>query len=210
MEQQKKLIMLETLKHIPFDGWNMGSVNVACKALGIAPEYGSVLFPNGIREFITYFIKFIEEEMINKLEHVNLNEMKIRERIFLLVKARLDAYFPYKVAVSSLVTHFAYPANLPSGLRALWDAASQVWYIAGDKSLDYNYYTKRLILTAVYSSTLFYWLQDESKDQQETCEFLRKRIDNVLSVGSVIGRFKKSCEKVENVPFIRLLFRKRK
>ncbi len=63
-----------------------------------------------------------------------------------------------------------------------------LWYAAGDRSTDYNYYTKRLLLAGVYSSTLLVWLNDKSEDHGATWAFLERRIDNVLVIGGRLGK----------------------
>ncbi len=56
-----------------------------------------------------------------------------------------------------------------------------MWRIAGDTSTDFNHYTKRVTLGAVYGSTLLAWLDDDSEELGETAAFLDRRIDDVMS-----------------------------
>jgi ubiquinone biosynthesis protein COQ9 len=55
-----------------------------------------------------------------------------------------------------------------------------IWTTLGDPSDDVNWYTKRAILSGVYSATLLYWLGDDSDGHRATWEFLARRIDNVM------------------------------
>jgi ubiquinone biosynthesis protein COQ9 len=55
-----------------------------------------------------------------------------------------------------------------------------MWRLAGDTATDYNHYTKRMILSGVYGSTLMAFLDDESPDFADTHAFLERRIDNVM------------------------------
>jgi ubiquinone biosynthesis protein COQ9 len=55
-----------------------------------------------------------------------------------------------------------------------------MWRIAGDTSNDFNHYTKRMTLGAVYGSTLLVWRDDESEGWSETAAFLDRRIDDVM------------------------------
>ena len=43
----------------------------------------------------------------------------------------------------------AHPQNITSTYQHLWKLADDIWYYAGDQSLDYNFYTKRVILIKV-------------------------------------------------------------
>ena len=63
-----------------------------------------------------------------------------------------------------------------------------IWYAAGDRSTDYNYYTKRLLLAGVYSSTLVFWLNDRSEGGAASWAFLDRRIDEVMKVGGYLGK----------------------
>ena len=74
----------------------------------------------------------------------------------------------------------AQPQNLPLAARLGWRAADRMWRIAGDKATDYNHYSKRAILMAVYGSTSLVYLDDRSGDLAETRAFLDRRIDDVM------------------------------
>jgi len=56
----------------------------------------------------------------------------------------------------------------------------RMWRAAGDTSTDFNFYTKRIILAGVYSSTMLRWFTDDSEDEKPTFEFLDARIENVM------------------------------
>ena len=72
-----------------------------------------------------------------------------------------------------------------------------MWCAAGDTSTDYNWYSKRLILSGVYMSTLMVWLSDESEDDSETWAFLDRRIAGVMKFEKAKWDFKK---KSANMP----------
>ena len=57
-----------------------------------------------------------------------------------------------------------------------------MWYAAGDRATDFNFYTKRLTLAGVYSSTLLFWLDDASDDNAATWAFLDRRIAGVMRI----------------------------
>ena len=52
--------------------------------------------------------------------------------------------------------------------------------LAGDTATDYNHYTKRMTLSAVYTSTLLVWLDDNSEGWADTAAFLDRRLENVM------------------------------
>jgi ubiquinone biosynthesis protein COQ9 len=78
-------------------------------------------------------------------------------------------------------------------LKALAKTADAIWRAAGDRSTDFNWYTKRALVSAVYVATVAYWLNDKSDGFQDTWTFLDRRIDTVLKVPmqakSMLGKF---------------------
>ena len=119
--------------------------------------------------------------------------MRVRDRIHACVKARLRFLTPHRAAVRRLLSFLALPTNAPLVTRITWRSCSAIWYAIGDRSTDWNYYSKRAILASVYLSTIMYWLSDEgngSGDYPKTWAFLDRRIDNVLKTFGLFGRVK--------------------
>ena len=72
-----------------------------------------------------------------------------------------------------------------SSNKTLFKIADEIWFLAGDKSTDYNYYTKRIILMNVYAITFSFFVFDNSKDLERTKKFLDKEISTVLKFGNL-------------------------
>ena len=83
------------------------------------------------------------------------DNQKVRQKVRAGVKGWLAAMDAHKPAVKRAA---ATPANLLTGPKGLWAAADAIWSALGDKSTDYNWYTKRMTLVAVLGSTLTAWL----------------------------------------------------
>jgi ubiquinone biosynthesis protein COQ9 len=87
---------------------------------------------------------------------------------------------PAREAVRRALAILAMPQNVPLALKASWRTADLMWRIAGDTSTDFNHYTKRMTLGAVYASTLLAWLDDQSEGWSDSAAFLDRRIDDVM------------------------------
>jgi ubiquinone biosynthesis protein COQ9 len=74
----------------------------------------------------------------------------------------------------------ALPFNGPLALRLLYRTVDAIWYAAGDTSTDFNFYSKRALLGGVFSSTMLYWLNDRSPDDEATWAFLERRLADVM------------------------------
>ena len=78
-----------------------------------------------------------------------------------------------------------------------------MWRWAGDTATDYNYYSKRLILSGVITATRLYWFDDSSDDFANTRAFLERRIENVMQFEKVKAKAKNWSEKMhgDKAPF---------
>ena len=88
----------------------------------------------------------------------------------------------------------AQPGNAYEAFKQLMKTSNKIWEIAGDTSTGRNFYSKRLILAGVYSSTLAYWLAKESQSIDGSEHFLDKRLDDVKNIGKIS---KQSIEVIE-------------
>ena len=129
---------------------------------------------------IDVYIAGVDQALEATLTSERLAGLKIREKIRHLVWHRLEIMGPAREAVRRALAILAMPQNVPRALRASWRTVDGMWRLAGDTSTDYNHYTKRMTLGAVYSSTLFAWLNDETENWSETAAFLDRRIDDVM------------------------------
>ena len=68
--------------------------------------------------------------------------------------------------------------------KLIYNVASNIWYDIGDKSIDFNFYTKRLILYNVLKNSLFYW--NKSLDLKKTLVFT----ENQVKFFGKIGKYK--------------------
>ena len=74
------------------------------------------------------------------------------------------------------------PENLPKTLSQLYKISDEIWYLAGDRSIDINWYNKRHQLTKIYIVTELYMLQDKSQGYEQTWQFLDRRLDEMNTI----------------------------
>ena len=77
------------------------------------------------------------------------------------------------------------PQNFSISNKILFKIADEIWFLAGDKSTDMNYYSKRIILMNIYASIFSFFVFDQSKDFSRTLNLLEKEINLVLSFGKI-------------------------
>ncbi|RED54143.1 COQ9 family protein [Aestuariispira insulae] len=179
------------VEHVPFDGWGREALALAADDIGIDLDTASRHFPGGARDMISWHSQMADRRMLAALEAGGLKEMKIRDRIKCAVKTRLDQNQEQKEAIRKALSFLSMPGNTVLATKLLYRTVDDMWFAAGDTSTDWNFYTKRSLLSGVYSSTLLYWLADHSEDHKDTWAFLDRRIENVMQVPKLTGAVSK-------------------
>jgi ubiquinone biosynthesis protein COQ9 len=167
-------------RNAAFDGWNDKAVAAAAQEIGVDPDIAQLAFKGGAITLIDHWIASVDAGMERRLPLEKLAEMKIRERITALIQTRLDIAEPVKEAQRRALAIMAMPQNILATTRLGWRSADAMWRLAGDTATDFNHYTKRLTLSAVYASTLAVFVNDDSEGHADTKAFLARRIDNVM------------------------------
>jgi ubiquinone biosynthesis protein COQ9 len=180
-----------------FDGWSEAAVREAAKAEGIDPDAAVYAFAGGPMAMIEAWTAGIDAAMAQALPAGRLAALKIRERIRSLVLFRIEAAAAHKESLRRALAIMAMPQNTPRALALGWRSADVMWRLAGDTATDYNHYTKRLTLGALYAATLAVFVDDDSEDFAETRAFLERRIEGVMKFEAAKARLLKDRE----IPF---------
>ncbi|WP_204112893.1 COQ9 family protein [Shimia biformata] len=176
------------LLHVPFDGWSDASFDAAIADCGVKPDLARAMFPRGAVDLAIAFHRRGDDQMAARLAAADLADMRFRDRIAAGVRFRLEVCDDKEV-VRRGTTLFALPQYAGTGARLIWETCDRIWTTLGDTSRDVNWYTKRATLSAVYGSTVLYWLGDDSEGHAATWAFLDRRIDNVMQFEKVKGQF---------------------
>lgn len=182
------------LNHVAFDGWSETTFRAAASDAGIDPVVARGLYPRGAVDMAIAFHRRGDEAMSARLKEIDQSEMRFRDRVALAVRSRIEAVDD-REAVRRGTALFALPMYAADGAKLIWGTADRIWTELGDSSRDFNWYTKRATLSAVYSSTVLYWLGDDSLENHATWEFLDRRIEDVM-------RFEKTKAKVRGTPVL--------
>jgi ubiquinone biosynthesis protein COQ9 len=163
-----------------FDGWSDKALAMAASELGVPASRAQLCFPGGAVEMIDGWFDSIDRAMATAYPLERISKLKIRERIRDLVLFRIEVIAPHREALRRALAILAQPQNAMTGAKLAWRAADRMWRIAGDTATDFNHYSKRGILSALYTSTMLVFLDDESEDLAGTRGFLDRRIDDVM------------------------------
>ncbi len=190
ISQTQKALVKAALPHVDFDGWSAATLGAAIKDAGVDPGLANQTCPRGAVDLALAFHRIGDAEMEAALAAADLSDMRFRDRIAKAVQLRIEAVANEKEAVRRGATLFAMPHHAAEGVQALWATTDKIWNALGDTSEDINWYTKRATLSAVYSSTILFWLGDNSEGSAETWAFLDRRIENVMQFETVKAKLK--------------------
>lgn len=177
-----------------FDGWGNDALDLAAESACIDRDVARLAFDGGAVAMIDAWFAHVDEQMVQAIPADRLAAMKIRERIAALVEARLDAMLPDREALRRARAILASPQNVGAAARLGWRSVDRIWRRAGDTAVDYNHYTKRAMLLAVYAATATVFLDDDSEGLADTRGFLARRIDGIMRVEKAKAGFLKRTE----------------
>lgn len=151
------------------------------------------LLPKGISSLMKELNLIINQIIDKEQKPSKFKNYKINEKIKYFVIRRLMV-FQNLVDKRKFFKKILKPNLIVSSNKTLFKIADEIWFLAGDKSTDYNYYTKRIILMNIYAITFSFFVFDNSKDLERTKKFLDKEISAVLKFGNLKNKLKKSIK----------------
>jgi ubiquinone biosynthesis protein COQ9 len=178
-----------------FDGWGAAAVDAAADSAGIPRAEARVALPDSAGGLIDVYFDGVDHALAAALPPEQLAAMKVRERIRALVWQRLAIMTPAREAVRQALSILAMPQNAVHAARLGWRAVDRMWRLAGDSSTDFNHYTKRLTLGALYSATLLVWIDDRSDGSSDTAGFLDRRLDDLMRFEKFKAQWRGSSER---------------
>jgi ubiquinone biosynthesis protein COQ9 len=186
----RRAVIAAALPHVAFDGWTDRTLAQAVEDAGVDPGLSRLAFPRGGVDLALAFHRARDAALADDLAAADLLGLRFRDRVAFAVMRRLELVAGDREAVRRGVALFALPHHAPDGARAIWQTADTIWTALGDESRDFNWYSKRATLSAVYSAALLYWLGDETPGASATREFIGRRIDNVMEFEQLKSRIR--------------------
>ena len=166
--------------------------NVAKKLKINAKEKDKILnntFPNEYQSLNKELNTLINSMMNKSKRPKNFNKLRLNEKIKYFVIKRLaltDEIFDLKKLAKLNLTSKS-PKN---ALKILFDISDEIWFLVGDKSLDFNFYSKRFILMNIYLNSFLYLISQKKRNLKNLEIFVEKQIKAVLTFGKLKSKFK--------------------
>ncbi|XP_063882834.1 ubiquinone biosynthesis protein COQ9, mitochondrial-like isoform X2 [Scylla paramamosain] len=191
-QQLKEEILQASLPFVHTHGWSQDAIAQGAETLGYSSMVHG-MFPGGGVDLVNYFYGQCNSKLDGSLKAAikaaeENQELRKGTTTFIAaaVEERLRMNIEYHDSWHWALALHASPSNMPKALHNIGTLMDTIWYHAGDRSYDFNWYTKRGILAAVYKSTELCMLQDKSEDFQDTWAFMNRRLSDVHSVGKCV------------------------
>lgn len=181
--------------------WNKNLYKEIEKKCNFPQNYHYILFPGGGSQIIEEFESWQDQKMLELLLTEDQN-LKIREKIAKALEIRIMGIVP-KATILEQNALFLIPGNILSGAKCYSKTCDLIWRYAGDKSEDFNYYTKRGLLLGVYTSSRLFYLSDNSKDFIKTKEFIATSLEKIINIAKIKDKIQ--LPSIEDVPILRLM-----
>ncbi|CAI6334646.1 unnamed protein product [Periconia digitata] len=183
-------ILSAAMSHVPNVGFTIDALKLGARDANYL-DASTNLFPRGVFDLVNYHLVTqrlaLKDTVQFPPEGENGKKLGIGSKIRTLALARLRANEPVIDKWQEALAIMAQPSFIPPSLAELARLADEIWYLAGDKSVDGSWYTKRASFSAIYSSTEVFMTQDKSKDFRETEQFLDARLADSMKLGSTFG-----------------------
>jgi ubiquinone biosynthesis protein COQ9 len=130
-------------------------------------------FPAGIQDLFGALGTVIDQ----RLETCDISDLRTSEKIETLVMKSLEMPTAYQKGLRLAVGIFLkQPSSFSWAVGLFYQRIDKIWRLAGDRSLNMSFYSKRLSLGAIYSATSLRWLYDTSPSYYQTHQILKLQL----------------------------------
>ncbi|GBP19900.1 Ubiquinone biosynthesis protein COQ9, mitochondrial [Eumeta japonica] len=188
-EDIKVQILNKALEYVDKHGWSIESLIAGAEAVGY-PGVTHGLFPNGGGDLVHHFNIKCNEILVEQMKTWPKEDLKhSRVPVKFLENAlmtRLLMIQPYKKTWAKAMAIQTLPNNVPKCLASVQSLADDICYHSGDRSVDFNWYVRRMGLASIYKASELYYLTDSSEDNIATRKFVQSRLQDAQVVQTVI------------------------
>ncbi|XP_075225152.1 ubiquinone biosynthesis protein COQ9, mitochondrial-like isoform X2 [Lycorma delicatula] len=221
-ESIRTKILQAALPFVHNYGWSKDAISAGAESLGY-PGIVHGMFPRGGAELVQHFYCTSNQQLVEKLKTELESEddaniivqqegqgpsglktpLKKRKEpkvvIAYAVETRLRMIEPYLSNWPQALAIMTLPPNVPTSLANLLTLVDDIWYYAGDRSVDFNWYTRRVALAGIYKMTELYMIQDGSPDHENTWTFLNRRLDEATQLHSLFVQSESAAQFAKDI-----------
>ncbi|KAL1900393.1 Ubiquinone biosynthesis protein coq9, mitochondrial [Ceratocystis pirilliformis] len=186
----EKQILGAAYNHVPELGFTTAALTVGAREAGF-PEVTAAAVADGAFALVRWHLVNKRQALANQskalLGEEPLKSSRIVERVEALTWERLKGNGEVIHKWQDALALMAQPSYLPESVKELGALTDEIYFLAGDVSVDPSWYTKRGSLSMIYASSELFMTNDRSQDFADTQEFLSRRLRETSALGNVMG-----------------------
>ncbi|KAF2770388.1 ubiquinone biosynthesis protein COQ9 [Teratosphaeria nubilosa] len=181
-------ILSSALSHVPTTGFTQQSLTLGAKDVGYL-DISTNLFPKGAFEIVKYHLVTQRLGLKDRIQFPNDPQLGVGRKVRSLVLERLRANADAGVVGrwQEALALMSLAENIRKSLKELAALSDEIWFLAGDTSVDSSWYTKRASLSAIYAATEMFQTTDQSTEFRDTEQFLDRRLEELKTVGGTVS-----------------------
>ncbi len=208
--ENKQLILEKFLDNIAFEGVGEEVLEKSILESNLKPEHKELIFEEGVLSALEFYFNQIIQNLAQKIEsHQNFSDLKIRQKIKFSVLEIFKYQTDHKLATSRILSFYFDIKNFTKSnygpkpfslaFKNLYRFSDQIWYLIGDKSTDYNFYTKRLVLSKLIAKSSKIFVDDVTTDLQKTSQAIDNEIENIMKFEKAKSQIKQNVENLSEL-----------
>ena len=123
----------------------------------------NLLFPDGKNDLLQFALEQLNIDLENYCKKLDLIRLPVHKRIRKILLSKIYIMDKEKKFYKKIFLSLLIPKKNFSPPLKLYKSVDQIWFIAGDTSVDFNFYTKRLILAGIYSRVIFFFFNNNNQ-----------------------------------------------
>jgi ubiquinone biosynthesis protein COQ9 len=141
------------------------------------------------------FFEDFDQRFLSEVKSKVNKITKTNEKISFLLNKRLQIEKKNKDLIKKIFIHLIKDNNSNKVLTYIYSVSDIMWKYANDRSVDFNFYTKRLILSSVYLKILILSFYKDNLTQKDLNEEISKSMEHV----KLISQFKMKLDFFKNL-----------
>lgn len=177
MNKVENQVLGKAYELVPELGFSSKAVTTAARELGMTENT-----PNGLFKFtsgdlesqlVMFHLKNARQKLLELKDSAEGTEL---EKLRYLINARLDLNKPIVKHMSQLLGRMIQPSNIVSSMKELHNLSDDIQYYAGDRSIDFAWYSKRMAISGLYVQSELFMINDDSENFQDTKKFVDTKL----------------------------------
>jgi len=141
------------------------------------------------------FFEDLDKKFLSEIKSKISQFSKTNEKISFLLNKRFQIEKKNKDLIKKIFIHLIKDNNSNKIVNYIYSVADSMWKYSNDRSVDFNYYTKRLILSSVYLKILILSFYKDNFTQKNLEDEIKKSLEHV----NLISQFKIKLDFLKNI-----------